>query len=85
MTAQKDHFPYGTKSSFTTSADYEAVCETCGWTATTRNGILLAAQHHGQTGHRVTGEVFYTVVWKAAVEPGLPLFPQEAGKQATAK
>ena len=82
MTTKTERFPYGTKSSFTTGADYEAGCETCGWTATTRNGILLAAQHHGQTGHRVTCEVFYTVVWKAAVEPGLPLFPEEAEKQA---
>ena len=80
MTSKTDRFPYGTKSSCTTGADYAAVCETCGWTATSRNGILLAAQHHGQTGHKVTCEVFYTVVWKAAVEPGLPLFPQEAGK-----
>ena len=67
MTSKTDRFPYGTKSSFTKDADYEAVCEMCGWKATTCNGILLAVQHHGQTGHRVTCEVFYTVVWKAAV------------------
>ena len=48
MTSKTDRFPYGTKSSCPTGADYAAVCETCGW--------------------------------KAAVEPGLPLFPQEAGK-----
>ena len=66
----------------TTVADYQAVCETCGWHATTRNGILLAAQHHGRTGHKVTCEVVYTVVWNAAVDEGLPLFPHETGHRA---
>ena len=80
MTAKTDRFPYGTKASFSTVPDVVAVCDTCGWKAATRNALALAAQHHGKTGHRVSCEVFYTVVWKSAVEPGLPLFPQEAGK-----
>ena len=81
----KERFPYGTKSSFRTIADYQAVCDTCGWKASSRNALALAAQHHGRTGHRVSCEVFYTVVWKAAVEESLPLFPQEAEQQAAAE
>ena len=56
------------------------------WCATVRHpgrrplDAATAAQHHGRTGHRVSCEVFYTVAWKAAVEPGLPPFPQESRK-----
>jgi hypothetical protein len=28
-----------------------------------RNGILLAGQHHKKTGHRLTGEVAYQVIF----------------------
>ena len=85
MTSRKARWPFGTKSSGHPVADYQAVCETCGWKASTRNALPLAAQHHGRTGHKVTCEVFYTVVWKAAVAEGLPLFPQEAEQPAAAK
>ena len=44
MTTKTDRFPYGTKSSFTTSAEYEAVCETCGWKATTRHALALVSE-----------------------------------------
>lgn len=80
MSDSANRFPYGTKASFSTVPDVRAVCDTCGWKGYTRNALALAAQHHGRTGHRVSCEVFYTVVWKSAVEPDLPLFPQEAGK-----
>lgn len=80
MSDKTARFPYGTKSSFSTVPDVQAVCDTCGWQSAARNSLALAAQHHGRSGHRVSCEVFYTVVWKAAVEEDLPLFPQEAGK-----
>ena len=48
MTAKTDRFPYGTKASFSTVPDCQAVCDTCGWKASTRNALPLAAQHHGQ-------------------------------------
>lgn len=79
MTAKTDRFPYGPKASFSTAPDVQAVCDTCSWKATTRNALAVAAQHHGKTGHRVSCEVFYTVVWKSAVEPDLPLFGQALG------
>ena len=43
MTAKTDRFPYGTKASFSTVPDVQAVCDTCGWKATTRNALALAA------------------------------------------
>ena len=80
MTAKTGRFPYGTKASFSTVPDVVAVCDTCGWKVATRNALALAAQHHGKTGHRVSCEVFYTVVWKSSAEEVLPLFPQEVAK-----
>ncbi len=68
MPSKTARFPCGTKVSFSTVPDVWTVCDTCGWKADTCNALALAAQHHGKTGHQVSCEVFYAVVWKVAVE-----------------
>ena len=58
-----DKFPYGTQSSGHTRQDFLASCFTCGWECEARNALGLAAQHHGRTGHQVSVEVRYSVLF----------------------
>lgn len=46
-----------------TKPDYIAECSDCPWHLTARNALGTAARHHDTTGHRVSVDVVYTVVY----------------------
>lgn len=43
--------------------DANAQCRTCGWEATSRNAVGIAAQHAARTGHAVHAEQTIGITW----------------------